>query len=309
MPYGLTKVPSVFQVFINEVSSRCTLIPNPVCDSVHLHYSIFFLIHRKEVMYVMKFRENQVFIRQEWVSSYLSIVLWLYPLQEWSGDGQIEGQYSNISVSTHHPKECQKFLGCANFYWGFSSVITLLTLFLKGLARTLRWTKEAMKAFKNLKELFTSPNSPSPRSFAPIYCQSRWLQKWNWSHPPKTRQSAQKSSIWVLQKEIMKLLAIKEELLVIKAFKIWKSVWISSKTLNSQQDRWTLFFTFFNFILTYRPWCKNIKASIIIYSQSHYLIHHAGHPTCTTRGPSLLRARRYLTRFGHPSIHGNIKFI
>jgi hypothetical protein len=53
-------------------------------------------------------------------------------------------------------KEVQRFLGFANYYWGFGQVTAPIPSLLKGGPVSLQLTAEADRAFSHLKAMFTS---------------------------------------------------------------------------------------------------------------------------------------------------------
>ncbi|KAI4888300.1 hypothetical protein NFI96_011993 [Prochilodus magdalenae] len=162
----------------------------------------------------------------------------------------------------HAIRELQRFLGFANFYRRFirnySAVAAPLTSLLKGNAKSLKWTPKQRARSLTLKQRFTT---------APL------LKHPDPSKPFVVELSPSERNYGIGDKE---LLAVK------LAFEEWRH-WLegaqhpflvltdhknleylrSAKRLNSRQARWALFFTRFNFRLTYRPGTRNTKADAL----------------------------------------------
>ncbi|KAI2645116.1 Transposon Tf2-9 polyprotein [Labeo rohita] len=118
MPFGLSNSPSVFQSFINDVFR------------------------------VMLDQWDQLYAKAEKCEFHQTSISFL---------GYIICQEG---VAMDEIKELQRFLGFANFYRrfirNFSTVATPLTPMTKRSTSRLSWTSEAIQAFQNLKERFTS---------------------------------------------------------------------------------------------------------------------------------------------------------
>ncbi len=196
-------------------------------------------------------------------------------------------------------KELQRFLGFANFYRrfirNFSMVAAPLTSLLQGGKQRLNWTQASEQSFRQLKERFTSapilhhPNPDleftvevdasntgigavlsqrqgSPLKLFPCAFYSRKLNPAERNYDVGDRE----------------LLAMKA------AFEEWRH-WLegaklpflvltdhrnleyirSAKRLNPRQARWSLFFSRFDFKVTYRPGSKNGKADALSRQFDH----------------------------------------
>lgn len=187
-------------------------------------------------------------------------------------------------------KDLQRFLGFANFYRrfirGFSAVAAPLTSLLKGATKVLRWTAEASSAFERLKSRFSqSPilRHPDPNSQFIVEVDASntgvgAILSQRHGSPPKMHPCAYFSRKLTGPEQNYdvgdrELLAMKE------AFAEWRH-WLegssqpflvltdhknleyikTAKRLNARQAWWSLFFSRFNFQITYRPGSKNGKA-------------------------------------------------
>ncbi|KAL0185426.1 hypothetical protein M9458_021123, partial [Cirrhinus mrigala] len=190
-------------------------------------------------------------------------------------------------------KELQRFLGFANFYRrfirNFSTVAAPLTSMVKKGVKQLSWSSAAVQAFKLLKERFTTApilHHPDPeREFiVEIDASStgiRAVLSQRHGDPPKlfpcafySRKLTQAEQNYdVGNRELLAMKAALEE---------WRH-WLegakfpftiltdhrnleylrSARRLNHRQARWALFFTRFDFTVTYRPGSKNTKADAL----------------------------------------------
>lgn len=190
-------------------------------------------------------------------------------------------------------KELQRFLGFANFYRrfirDFSSIAAPMTSMVKKGSQRLHWASAALNAFQALKDRFTTApilHHPDPEQefIVEVDASSSGLGavlSQRQGDPPKLYPCAYYSR---------KLNAAERnydvgdcELLAMKAaFEEWRH-WLegakhtftvltdhrnleylrSAKRLNHRQARWSLFFTRFNFQVTYRPGSQNTKADAL----------------------------------------------
>ncbi len=190
-------------------------------------------------------------------------------------------------------KELQRFLGFANFYRRFvahySQVAAPLTSLLKRKTHSISWAPEAEQAFHQLKSAFcTAPAlihpDPNLRFVVEVDAAtlgvgaalSQWKGETPVLHPCayfSRKLSPAEQNYDVGNRE---LLAIK---LALEEWRHWlegaqypfevitdhKNLQYlrDAKRLNPRQARWALFFTRFNFTISYRPGNKNIKADAL----------------------------------------------
>ncbi|KAL0150461.1 hypothetical protein M9458_054278 [Cirrhinus mrigala] len=190
-------------------------------------------------------------------------------------------------------KELQRFLGFANFYrrfiHNFSSISAPLTSMIKGGRQRLSWTPSAITAFQELKNRFMTAHilhHPDPdlefivevdgsnTDIGAVLSQRQ-------GNPPKMYPCVFYSHKLTPTEQNYDV--GHRELLAIKAaFEEWQH-WLegakhpftvltdhhnleclrSAKQLNHRQARWALFFTRFNFSVTYRPGSQNTKADAL----------------------------------------------
>ncbi|CAJ0932319.1 unnamed protein product, partial [Ranitomeya imitator] len=190
-------------------------------------------------------------------------------------------------------KSLQKFLGFANFYrrfiTNFSSVVKPLTDLTKKGADVANWSPAAVEAFQELKRRFSSaPVLRQPDVSLPFQVEV------DASEIGAGAVLSQRSS----DGSVMKPCAFfsrkfspaernydvgNRELLAMKwAFEEWRH-WLegarhrvvvltdhknliyleSARRLNPRQARWSLFFSRFNFVVSYLPGSKNVKADAL----------------------------------------------
>ncbi len=187
-------------------------------------------------------------------------------------------------------KELQRFLGFANFYRrfirGFSMVAEPLTALVRKGTSCLPWNEEATKAFSRLKQAFTSApilHHPDPELpfVVEVDASSTGLGavlSQRQGSPPKLYPCAYYSK--KLSSAERNYDVGDRELLAMKAaFEEWRH-WLegsthpflvltdhknleylrTTKRLNPRQARWSLFFSRFQFTITFRPGSKNTKA-------------------------------------------------
>ncbi len=190
-------------------------------------------------------------------------------------------------------KELQRFLGFSNFYRRFianySTITSPLTDLLKGKAKSLSWNPFATEAINTLKKAFTSaPLLVHPNPGLPFVVEVDAsttgvgaVLSQQQGTPPKLHPCAFFSR--QLSPAERNYDIGNRELLAIKlALEEWRH-WLEgsaqpflvltdhknlqylrdAKRLNPRQARWALFFTWFQFKISYRPGPRNIKADAL----------------------------------------------
>ncbi|KAK3531146.1 hypothetical protein QTP70_013246 [Hemibagrus guttatus] len=295
MPYGLANAPSVFQDFIHEVLRefihRFVLV---YIDDI-LIYSQDLAEHRHHMPEVLKcLREFQLFLKAEKCSFQPSVQFLGYKIDS-SGIQLDEGKVTAIRnwPAPTTVKELQRVLGFANFYRRFiqnySSIANPLTSLLRNKPKSLAWSPATEEAFNTLEKAFTTapllvhpdPDKPfivevdasttgvgvvlseqqgNPSQLHPCAFFSRKLNPAERNYDIGNRE----------------LLAVK---LALEEWRHWlegaKHLFLvltdhknleylqAAKRLNPRQARWALFFTRFDFTISYRPGSKNTRADAL----------------------------------------------
>ncbi|KAI2662970.1 Transposon Tf2-8 polyprotein [Labeo rohita] len=296
MPYGLSISPSVFQTFMNEVFReflhRFVIV---YIDDI-LIYSRNMAEHRHHVQQVLhKLREFRLYLKLEKCEFHRPSVHFLGYIISAEGVQMDQGKVSAIQdwPQPLTVKELQRFLGFANFYRRFikdySTITAPLTSLLRGKPRSIRWNPSAHEAFLHLKKIFsTAPLLHHPDPELPFTVEvdasttgvgavlSQAVGEPPLLHPCafySRKLSPAEQNYDVGNRE---LLAIK---LALEEWRHWlegsnhpftiitdhKNLQYirEAKRLNPRQARWALFFTRFNYKITYRPGSKNISADAL----------------------------------------------
>ncbi|KAK3567559.1 hypothetical protein QTP86_020033, partial [Hemibagrus guttatus] len=296
MPYGLVNAPSVFQDFMHEVLREFLHKSVLVYIDDILIYSRSMADHCRHVVEVLQhLRDYRLFLKAEKCVFHQSSVQFLGYIIDRSGVRMDERKIAavrNWPIPTS-VKDLQRFLGFANFYrrfiQGYSSITNPLTSLLRNKPKSLTWTPAATQAFDKLKTAFTTaplllhpdPELPfivevdasttgvgvvlsqqqeNPRKLHPCALFSRKLSPAEVNYDIGNRE----------------LLAIK---LALEEWRHWlegaKHPFVvltdhknleylqAAERLNPHQAQWALFFTRFNFTISYRPGSKNIKADAL----------------------------------------------
>ncbi len=296
MPYRLTNSPAIFQSFINKIFQDLLnqFVVAYIADI--LIYSKSEAEHINHVKVVLsRLLENQLYVKAEKCEFHVNQTLFLgYHISHHG----VKMDELKVQAVTECPqgttvKELQRFLGFANFYRRlirhYSTVVSPLTSLLKGKPTKLRWTKEATEAFITLKERFMSaPILKHPEPSLPFVVEvdasdcgigavlSQRHEQPGKLHPCaffSRKLTAAGQNYDVGNKELLSMkAAIKEwqHLLegVAHPFQVITDnknlEYIkSTKRLNPRQAHWALFFTRFQFTVTYRLGSKNCKADAI----------------------------------------------
>ncbi|KAI2645458.1 Transposon Tf2-9 polyprotein [Labeo rohita] len=171
-------------------------------------------------------------------------------------------------------RELQRFLGFATFYRrfirNFSTAVAPLTAMVKKGTSRLTWSQAALQAYDDLRQRFSSApilHHPDPEKPFVVEVDASStgvgaVLSQRQGEPPKLFPCAYYShkltpaecNYDVGNRELLAIkLALEENL---------EYLW-SAKTLNHRQVRWALFFTRFNFQVTYRPGSQNTKADAL----------------------------------------------
>ncbi len=296
MPYGLVNAPSIFQDFMHEVLReflhRFIIV---YIDDIFI-YSRSPAEHRHHVAEVLKqLRKFHLFLKAEKCTFHQPTIQFLGYIIDSGGIRMDEGKVEAIS-SWPIPttiKELQRFLGFSNFYCRFilnySTITSPLTNLLRGKAKSLTWNPAATEAFHTLKKVFTSAPlliHPNPELPFVVEVEASTMGvgavlSQQQGTPPKLHPCAffsQKLSPAENNYDIgnRELLAIK---LALEEWRHWlegaahpflvltdhKNLQYlrDAKRLNPRQARWALFFTRFNFKISYRPGPRNVKADAL----------------------------------------------
>ncbi|CAM4706099.1 unnamed protein product [Leuciscus chuanchicus] len=296
MPFGLSNSPAIFQGFMNEIFRdmlhRFVII---YIDDI-LIYSSNLDEHILQVKKVLqRLREYQLYLKLEKCEFHRESMHFLgYVIRP---DG-ISIDQSKVEAVINWPKaqtlkELQRFLGFANFYRRFirdySKICVPVTSMVKKGIKRLTWSTEACQAFETLKEAFSSaPMLSHPDPELPFLVEVD--ASTNGVGAVLSQRQGTPSRLHPCAFFSRKLSPAEQnydvgnrELLAIKlALEEWRH-WLEganhpfqvitdhrnleylreAKRLNPRQARWALFFTRFNFTVTYRPGSKNLKADAL----------------------------------------------
>ncbi|KAL0168445.1 hypothetical protein M9458_036667, partial [Cirrhinus mrigala] len=296
MPFGLANSPSYFQAFINEVFrdmlNRYVIVYIDdifiYSNSLHEHINHVTAVLQRLITHRLYAKEEKCEFHQDKVS-FLGYVI--------SSEGvAMDEKKVNAVLNWPRPstlKELQRFLGFANFYRRFirhfSTVAAPLSAMIKKGTSRLTWTQPALQAFGDLRHRFTTApilHHPDPeRPFIVEVDASSTgvgaVLSQRQGEPGKTFPCAYFSH--KLTPAERNYDVGNRELLAIKlALEEWRH-WLegakhpftvltnhknleylrSAKLLNHRQARWSLFFTRFDFQVTYRPGSQNTKADTL----------------------------------------------
>lgn len=296
MPFGLSNSPSVFQAFVNEIFRDMLHQRVIVYIDDILIYSDSLEEHVQDVRAVLKrLIDNQLYAKLSKCEFHQTRISFLGYII--SADGVLMDD-SKVKAVVKWPqpssvKELQRFLGFANFYRrfirNFSVIASPLTSLLRGGGKYFKWTTDCAAAFAQLKEKFTSApilHHPDPeREFIIEVDASNTgvgaVLSQRYGNPAKMFPCAFYSR--KLNSAERNYDVGDRELLAMKtAFEEWRH-WLegarqpftvltdhrnleyirSAKRLNARQARWSLFFSRFDFKITYRPGSQNGKADAL----------------------------------------------
>ena len=291
MPFGLTNAPAVFQALVNDILRD--MIDKYVfvyLDDI-LIFSKSLEEHTHHVQTVLqRLLENSLFVKAEKCEFHTQSIAFLGYIV---AQGRLEMDPAKVSAVMSWPvpenrKQLQRFLGFANFYRRFirnySSIAAPLTA-LTSSKTPFRWSHSADITFQTLRDRFSSaPILQVPDAERQFVVEvdasdvgvgavlSQRVASDQKLHPCaffSRRLSPAERNYDIGNRE---LLAVK---LALEEWRHWLEgtkqpflVWTdhknleyirTAKRLNSRQARWALFFTRFNFSLSYRPGSRNVK--------------------------------------------------
>ncbi|KAK3548509.1 hypothetical protein QTP70_013358 [Hemibagrus guttatus] len=239
-----------------------------------------------------RLREFQLFLKAEKCSFHQPSVQFLGYKIDSSGIPMDEGKVTAIRnwPTPTTVKDLQRFLSFANFYrWfiqNYSSIANPLTSLLRNKPKSLSWSPSAEEAFNTLKKAFTTapllvhpdPDKPfidvSTTGVGVVLSQ----QQGNPSRLHPCAFFSRKLNLAERNYNIgnRELLAVK---LALEEWRHWlegaKHPFLvltdhknleylrAAKRLNPRQARWALFFTRFDFTISYRPRSKNTRADAL----------------------------------------------
>ena len=301
LPFGLTNAPAVFQNLVNDVLrdmlNRFVFV---YLDDI-LIFSNSLSEHVRHVHSVLqRLLENRLFVKAEKCQFHQETISFLgYVISP--GTIQMDRQKVEAVLEWPPPstrKELQSFLGFANFYRRFIRDYGSLAAPLTALTSTavkFFWSHAAEAAFQALKQRFTSAPiliqpDPSRQFVVEVDASdigtgavlSQRSAKDNKVHPCafySHRLTPTEQNYDVGNKELLAVkLALEEWRHWLEGASVPFLVWTdhknlqyirTAKRLNPRQARWAMFFSRFNFTLSYRPGHKNVKADALSRRFSH----------------------------------------
>lgn len=291
MPFGLTNAPAVFQALINDVlRDMLNKFVFVYLDDI-LIFSQNLQEHVHHVQTVLqRLLENSLFVKAEKCEFHRPSVSFLGHI---ISHKHIQMDPSKVAAVTNWPtpatrKELQRFLGFANFYRrfirGYSTIAAPLTA-LTSSKLPFCWSELTESAFASLKSRFTTApllSIPDPNlQFVVEVDASEVGVGAVLSQRSSTDQKLHPCAFYsrrLIPAERNYDIGNRELLAVKLALEEWRhwlegaelpfQVWTDHKNLEyirtarrltSRQARWSLFFTRFNFVLSYRPGSRNKK--------------------------------------------------
>ena len=295
MPFGLTNAPAVFQNLVNDVLRD--MINNFVVvflDDI-LVYSQSMDDHVLHVRTVLqRLLENRLFVKAEKCEFHASSVEFLGHVIT---EGSVKADQKKVKAVVDWPQpvdrtQLRRFIGFANFYRKFIKNFSQVAAPLNALtspAVPFSWSPEATAAFKRLKTLFTTApvlSMPDPAKqfvvevdasetgIGAVLSQRESVD--GHLHPCaffSRKLTPAEKNYDVGNRE---LLAVHDSL---KEWRHWLEgatqpflvlsdhknlIYLqSAKRLSPRQSRWALFFTRFNFSISFKPGSQNVRADAL----------------------------------------------
>ncbi|KAL0168516.1 hypothetical protein M9458_036738, partial [Cirrhinus mrigala] len=296
MPFGLASSPSYFQAFVNDVFrdmlDRWVIV---YIDDI-LIYSNTYADHVLHVRTVLqRLIQHKLYAKEEKCQFHQESVAFLGYI---ISPEAVAMDDTKVNAVRNWPlpktlKELQRFLGFSNFYRrfirNFSTVAALLTAMVKRGNTRLNWSSDALRAFQDLRQRFTTaPILRHPDPQQPFIVEADASS--TGVGAVLSQRQGQPSKTYPCAFYSLKLSPAEKnydvgnrELLAMKlALEEWRH-WLegarhpfiilmdhknleylrTAKVLNHRQARWSLFFTRFNFTISYRPGSQNTKADAL----------------------------------------------
>ncbi|KAL2083807.1 hypothetical protein ACEWY4_021580 [Coilia grayii] len=291
LPFGLTNAPAVFQALVNDVlRDMLNKFVFVFLDDI-LIFSKSLPEHISHVRNVLqRLLENRLFVKAEKCEFHRDTISFLGFIVS-AGTLQMDSSKVRAVVEWPKPstrKELQRFLGFANFYRRFIRNYSTLAAPLTALtcsAVRFQWSSPAEEAFRTLKARFTSAPilmqpDPTKQFIVEVDASdvgvgavlSQRSPEDHKVHPCaffSHRLSPAEGNYDIGDRELLAVkLALEEWRHWLEGVAIPFLVWTdhknleylrSAKHLNPRQACWSLFFSRFNFTLSYRPGSKNSK--------------------------------------------------
>ncbi|XP_029114156.1 uncharacterized protein lrfn4b, partial [Scleropages formosus] len=285
MPFGLANAPSVFQAFVNHVLGDMIHKGVLVYLDDILIYSDTLAKHVLTVRQVLqRLLQNRLYVKLEKCEFHKQKVSFLGFILTRDGIAMDPGKVQTIQQWPRPTttKALQRFLGFSNFYRrfirNFSTIVAPLTALTASKTPRLPWNPEAQRAFENLKSKFsTAPILHQPDPELPFVVEVDASE--SGVGTVLSQRQGKPVKLYPCALFSRKLSAAERnydignrELLAIKlALEEWRH-WLegaqhpflvftdhknlqylqTARRLNARQARWALFFSRFNFTVTYR---------------------------------------------------------
>ncbi|KAG1926482.1 retrotransposable element [Pimephales promelas] len=281
LPFGLVNAPAVFQALINDVlRDMLNIFVFVYLDDI-LIFSPSLQVHTQHVRQVLqRLLENRLFVKAEKCTFHAQSISFLGSIISAEG---VSMDSSKVRAVTEWPVPesrvaLQRFLGFANFYRRFIRNFSQIAAPLSALTSArvqFSWTQEAQTAFDRLKSLFSSaPILRTPdvsRQFIVEVDASEVGVGAPNAHllmrrfiPALTFHIAflPPNEIMMLVPRIISHSSSSRRVAPLaRGFSDHRNLEYirSDMRLCARQARWALFFTRFNFSISYRPGSKNLK--------------------------------------------------
>ncbi|MCJ8732691.1 hypothetical protein PDJAM_G00214120 [Pangasius djambal] len=292
MPFGLMNAPAVFQRFINEVlQETLNHYAFVYLDDILIFSSLLeeHVVHVGRVLQLLL--QNHLYVKLEKSQFHVTTISFLGFVVS---QGRLSMDPDKVKAVTQWPQPTsvqlvQRFLGFANFFrrfiWDFSTLAAPLSALTKKTQAGFKWTREAQQAFETLKKkLTTAPvlHMPDPEAQFIVEVDASDIgvgailsqhsgpdQKLHPCAYFSHRLTPSERNFDVGNRELLAVkLALQEWRHWLEGAKHQSLIWTDHKNLayvqeakhlNPRQSKWSLFFTRFNFVLSYRPRSKNLK--------------------------------------------------